>query len=350
MASGTGGLIPRFTATVLTCGHTALGVLPVLRVRPVLRTKRWPLVRSAAVLAAAALALAACGSAAPHTSASSGSGPATAPASAGQNASARTPAGNAGQAATLPAIAHTVVVVMENHSYGEVIGNPQAPYINQLAGQGTVFTNSHAVAHPSEPNYLALFSGSTQGVSSDSCPVTFDAANLASELIAAHKTFTGYAESLPAAGGSVCSSGEYARKHVPWVDFSNVPPSATQSLTSFPTGNYGQLPDVSFVIPNLCHDMHDCSVATGDSWLKRTMGGYATWAQQHASLLIVTWDEDDGSASNQIPTIFVGQQVRTGKSARPITHYSVLHTIESLYRLPPNANAATAAVITSVWR
>jgi phosphatidylinositol-3-phosphatase len=344
MASGTCGLIPCFTAAVLTCGHT------VLRVLGVLHTKPWPLGRPAVVLAAAALALTACGSAAPHASANSGSGHATASASAGQNASARTPSGNAGDAATLPVIAHTVVVVMENHSYGEVIGNPQAPYINQLAGEGTVFTNSHAVAHPSEPNYLALFSGSTQGVSSDSCPDTFNAANLASELIAAHKTFTGYAESLPAAGGSVCSSGEYARKHVPWVDFSNVPPSATRSFSSFPTGNYGHLPDVSFVIPNLCDDMHDCSVATGDSWLRRTMGGYASWAKQHASLLIVTWDEDDGSASNQIPTIFVGQEVRTGKSAMPITHYSVLHTIESLYRLSPNANAATAAVITSVWK
>jgi hypothetical protein len=317
MASGTCGLIPRFTA---------------------------------AILAVAALALSACGSAAPHASANSASGHATAPASAGQKASPATPTGHAGQAATLPAIAHTVVVVMENHSYGEVIGSSQAPYINQLAGEGTVFTNSRAVAHPSEPNYLALFSGSTQGVSSDSCPNTFGAANLASELIAAHKTFTGYAESLPAAGGSVCSSGEYARKHVPWVDFSNVPRSVTRSFSSFPTGNYGQLPDVSFVIPNLCDDMHDCSVATGDSWLRRNMSSYATWARQHSSLLIVTWDEDDGSASNQIPTIFVGQQVRTGKSAMPITHYSVLHTIESLYRLPPNANAATAAVITSVWR
>jgi hypothetical protein len=313
MASGACGLIPRFTA---------------------------------AVLAAAALALSACGSAAPHASAKSGSGDATAPGS-GRSASARTPSGQSG---ALPATAHTVIVVMENHSYGEVIGNPQAPYINRLAGEGTVFTNSHAVAHPSEPNYLALFSGSTQGVSSDSCPDTFDAANLASELIAAHKTFTGYAESLPAPGGSVCSSGEYARKHVPWVDFSNVPPSATRPFSSFPTGNYGQLPAVSFVIPNLCDDMHDCSVATGDSWLRRNMGGYATWARQHASLLIVTWDEDDGSATNQIPTIFVGQEVRTGKSAMPITHYSVLHTIESLYQLPPNANAATAAVITSVWR
>jgi len=258
--------------------------------------------------------------------------------------------GHAGGIGTLPAAAHTVVVVMENRSYGEVIGSREAPYINQLAGRGALFTDSHAVAHPSEPNYLALFSGSTQGVTDDACPRTFGAVNLASELFAAHKTFTGYAQSLPSQGGSVCSSGMYARKHVPWVNFSNVPASATKSFASFPAGDYGRLPTVSFVIPNLCDDMHSCSVATGDGWLKRNLGGYATWAGSHHSLLIVTWDENDGSTGNQVPTIFVGQQVRAGRYAVPINDYSVLHTIESMYQLRPDALAAGAGVITAVWR
>jgi phosphatidylinositol-3-phosphatase len=303
----------------------------------------------AVLLASAALALAACGSAAPQKPAASAASPATTPASAGQS-TASAPPGTAGQAAALPAIAHTVVVIMENNSYSAVIGNPEAPYINQLAGEGALFTDSHAVSHPSEPNYLALFSGSTQGVTSDACPYTFGTPNLASELIAAHKTFTGYVESLPAAGASVCSSGQYARKHVPWVNFSNVPSSVTASFSSFPTGNYGQLPTVSFVIPNLCNDMHDCSVATGDNWLKQNLSGYVTWAKQHDSLLILTWDENDGGSGNHIATIFAGQRVRPGSVATPVTHYSVLHTIESLYGLPPQANAQTAAVIRSVWR
>jgi phosphatidylinositol-3-phosphatase len=304
-----------------------------------------PLVSPAPLLAAAALALAACGSPSPHPAANTASGSA----SAGQNASAKTHSGNAAQVALLPAAAHTVIVVMENRSYGEVIGNPSAPYINQLAREGALFTNSHAVSHPSEPNYLALFSGSTQGVTSDRCPDTFHGANLASGLIAAHRSFAGYAESLPSQGAQVCSSGEYARKHVPWVDFSNVPSSATRSFSRFPAGNYGQLPAVSFVIPNMCDDMHNCSVATGDSWLKHNIGGYAAWAQKHDSLLILTWDENDGSAGNHIPTIFVGQKVRVGKFAIPITDYSVLRTIESLYRLPADGNTATASVISGVW-
>src|SRR5205807_382518 len=93
---------------------------------------------------------------------------------------------------TLPLPSHIVVVVEENHGYSEIIGSSQAPYINTLAGEGALFTNSHAITHPSEPNYLAFFSGSIQGVTDDSCPHTFSAANLGSELIAAKKTFIGY--------------------------------------------------------------------------------------------------------------------------------------------------------------
>jgi hypothetical protein len=246
--------------------------------------------------------------------------------------------------------AHTVIVVLENHSYGEVIGSRQAPFLNRLAGKGALFTGSRAVAHPSQPNYLALFSGSTHGVTDDSCPHRFTAANLASGLIAAGKTFAGYSEGLPRTGSAVCASGEYARKHVPWTNFSNVPAAASKPFSMFPAGRYTRLPTVSFVIPDLCHDMHDCSVATGDAWLKANIGGYATWAMTHHSLLIVTWDENDGSPGNRIPTIFAGQMVRSGRYGQRITHYSVLRTIENLYRLPLLGHAASASLIRGIWR
>jgi acid phosphatase len=242
--------------------------------------------------------------------------------------------------------------MMENHSYREIIGNPAAPYINALAQRSALFTNSHAVTHPSEPNYLALFSGSTQGVTDDSCPHTFTGPDLASQLAAAHRTFAGYAESLPAGGAAVCSAGEYARKHVPWADFANVPASATRPMPAFPTkpAGYARLPTLSLVIPNLCDDMHDCPVGTGDGWLQRHLGGYANWAMTHHSLLIVTWDENDGSPGNQIATIFAGQQVRPGRYAEPISHYGVLRTLEYLYRLPPLGAAATARPATNIWK
>jgi len=249
-----------------------------------------------------------------------------------------------------PQPAHTVIVVLENHGYSQVIGSSDAPFLNQLASRGALFTHSHAITHPSEPNYLALFSGSTQGVTSDACPVTFTAPNLATGLLAAGKTFAGYAEGLPAPGSTVCSAGEYARKHVPWADFRNVPAALNQPFSRFPAADFGRLPAVSFVIPNLCNDMHDCSVATGDSWLRAHLGGYATWAMTHDSLLIVTFDEDDGGGANQIPTIFAGQQVRPGHYSERINHYSVLATIEAAYGLARAGSAAGAAPIGDIWR
>ncbi len=253
-------------------------------------------------------------------------------------------------AGSVPMPAHTVVVVLENHAYSEVIGNSAAPFINTLAAHGAVFTDSHAITHPSEPNYLALFSGSTQGVSSDSCPNEFTAHNLGADLISAGKTFAGYSEDLPSIGSEVCSAGEYARKHVPWTNFRNVPGSVSKPFTSFPAADFASLPTVSFVIPNLCNDMHDCSVATGDTWLRAHIGPYATWAMTHDSLLIITWDEDDGSQANQIPTIFAGQPVKPGRYGELITHYSVLATLEAAYDLPRDANAAKTGPITNIWR
>ena len=260
------------------------------------------------------------------------------------------PSASASKAASVPQPAHTVVVVLENHGYGEVIGSSDAPFLNQLAGRGALFTQSYAITHPSEPNYLALFSGSTHGVTSDACPVTFTAPNLAAGLLSAGKTFAGYAQGLPATGSTVCSDAEYARKHVPWADFRNIPASVNQPFSSFPASDFGSLPTVSFVVPNLCNDMHDCSVATGDSWLRAHLGGYATWAMTHDSLLIMTFDEDDGGGPNQIPTIFVGQQVRSGRYAERITHYSVLATIEAAYGLARDGGAASTAPISNVWQ
>lgn len=253
-------------------------------------------------------------------------------------------------AQAVPAPAHVVIVIMENHSFNQIIGSSHAPYVNRLAAKGALFTSSYAISHPSEPNYLAMFSGSTQNIASDSCPHRYSSANLGSELIAAHLTFAGYSEGLPRTGSTVCTSRDYARKHVPWINFTNVPASDSKPFTSFPAGNYGTLPTVSFVIPNVCHDMDNCSIATGDGWLKTHMAGYATWAQTHHSLLILTWDEDEGNAGNHIPTIFLGQLVNPGRYSVRITHYSVLRMVETLYHLRLNGHAASASTINAVWK
>ncbi len=244
------------------------------------------------------------------------------------------------QSAPIPRYDHVLVVVMENHGLTQIVGNSQAPYITSLSTQGANFTNSHGVTHPSEPNYIALFSGSTQGVSNDNCPFTFTTNNLGAQLIGAGLSFTGYSESMPSAGYTGCTSGSYARKHNPWVNFSNVPASANQPYTSFPT-NFASLPTVAVLVPNLISDMHDGTVSQGDTWLRNNIDAYAQWAKTHNSLLILTFDEDDSSTSaNLVPTIFVGANVVAGNYSELINHYNVLTTLESMYGLAA-LNAAT---------
>ena len=255
-------------------------------------------------------------------------------------------------AAQLPLFDHVVVVVMENHSFSQIIGNANAPYINALAEQNANFTQSFAIEHPSQPNYLDLYSGSNQGVTDDSCPHAFNTANLGGQLIAANFTFAGYSEGLPAAGSTVCSSGTapytYQRKHNPWVNFGDVPAASNQPFSAFP-GDFTLLPTVSFVVPNQCHDMHDCSVATGDAWLQANIDPYAQWAKLHNSLMVLTWDENDSSIPNRITTIFVGAHVVPGQYAETINHYTVLATLEALYGLDAIGGAAAKTPITDVW-
>jgi len=204
------------------------------------------------------------------------------------------------------------------------------------------------VTHPSEPNYLALYSGSTQGLTDDSCPHTYTGENLGHQLIAAGKTFKGYSESMPSDGYTGCTSGRYARKHNPWVNFTNVPSSSNLRFSVFPT-DFTTLPKVSIVVPNLCSDMHDCSVPTGDTWLKNHLDGYATWAKTHNSLLLVTFDEDDHSASNRVPTLFSGAHVATGSYAEHITHYTVLRTLQSLTGVACAGNSCSVSPISDIW-
>ncbi|MDB5933265.1 MAG: acid phosphatase [Massilia sp.] len=237
--------------------------------------------------------------------------------------------------AALPRYDHVVIVVMENHGLSQVVGNPAAPYITSLSLRGANFTDSHGIAHPSQPNYLAIFSGSTQGITDDSCPHTFKGVNnLGAQLLASGLTFAGYSESLPSAGYSGCSSGKYARKHNPWVNFPNVPVSSNLPYSAFPT-DYATLPAVSFVVPNLISDMHDGSIGTGDLWLKANIDAFVQWASAHSSLLILTFDEDDSATSaNRVPTILVGADIKAGTYTEPVNHYNILATIESIFRLP----------------
>ena len=258
------------------------------------------------------------------------------------------------KAAAVPTPAHVVIVVEENRSQTNIIGNKSAPFINQLAANGAMMTQSFAEVHPSEPNYYALFAGSTLGVKENVCPVNgANTPNLGSELLTAGYTFVGFAESLPAVGSPACSAGKYARKHVPWASFTNIPGSHSLPFSAFPAPgnpqNYATLPTVALVIPNLDDDMHDGSIAQGDAWLYQNLSQYASWAKANNSLLILTWDEDDNTSRNQIPTVIYGANVRPGAYGETISHYNVLSTLEQMYGLPKLGYATRAPAITDIW-
>ena len=222
--------------------------------------------------------------------------------------------------AGLPAYDHVVIVVEENKDYEQIIDNPNAPYINlTLRKEGANFTQVFGEEHKSQGNYFWLFSGSNQGVGfNDEVPSAqnnkdypFRTANLGAALIAAKRSFKGYAEDLPAIGSCIdlapvsAKHKLYARKHVPWISFANVPNGDTVATSSnlrfadFPTdpADFKTLPTVAFVIPNLDNDMHNGapaeSIPRGDAWLKKNLGAYYQWAREHNSLLILTWDESD---------------------------------------------------------
>ena len=168
----------------------------------------------------------------------------------------------------LPRPDHVVLVIEENHAYSQIIGNADCPYINQLADQGALLTQSYALGHPSQPNYLALFAGSTFEVTDDVCPSKgspYALPNLASLLQGAGLSFVGYSEDLPEAGSQACKDQKkhgYRRKHNPWVNFSNLPAAANQPFTAFPS-DFSALPTVAFVVANLEHDMHDGTSGPG---------------------------------------------------------------------------------------
>lgn len=234
----------------------------------------------------------------------------------------------------IPVAAHVVVVVLENYGFTEIMNSDETPFIRDLARRGALFTHSTAIAHPSEPNYFALFSGSTQGVTDDA-EYRFTAPTLAGALRSVGKTFVGYAEA-----GS-------PRRHNPWESFDDAA-GVGRDFSAFPL-DFSRLPTVSFVVPNGDDDMHNGSIGRADAWLRKWIGPYVNWASAHNSLLILTFDEDDRRENNRITTIFVGANVRSGRYDQVIDHLSVLRTIEVMYGLPALGQSAGTSPITGVW-
>lgn len=247
-------------------------------------------------------------------------------------------------AGRVPIFRHAYVLVLENKSLHSIIGNSQAPYLNGLAKRYALATNYAALAHPSEPNYLGLFSGSTHGITDDGSH-NVDGPSIATELDAAGRSWRVVEQNVPAGcfTGRSASDGEdgpgtYARKHNPAISFTAIQgsPAGCANIVDFSRFRAGAA-DYQFIAPNLCNDMHDCSVAHGDAFIRDFLGSLLsgpTWGPD--DVVFVTFDEaGHGDKQNLVPLIVVSDKVRGGfQSTTPHTHYSLLRTIEESWGLP----------------
>jgi len=257
----------------------------------------------------------------------------------------------------LPTFDHVYVLVLENHEYGSIVGSSQAPYLNGLIARYGLATDYHGVAHPSEPNYLALWAGSTFGVRDDGVH-DLSATSVADQLDSHGRSWHVYAQNLPSACSTVATSddggrvdlvgkpGWYARKHEPAISFTSVSGSParcariTRLATFSPTAA-----DLELIVPNEQNDMHDGTIADGDGFLAAFVPRITDSPAFARSLLLITFDEGATSAGGggHVATVAISPLVRPGaRSDVAHDHYSLLRTIENAWNLGCVANTCAA--------
>lgn len=260
-------------------------------------------------------------------------------------------------AARVPRFSHVVVIVMENKDCGDVIGNPEAPYINSLAGRSALATESFAITHPSLPNYLALTGGSTFGIRSDCTTCHVPATNLVDQLEAAGLSWKAYMESMPAPCFRGTKAGLYAKKHNPFLYYDNISQRPARCANVVPLDHLTadvrrrKLPAFSWITPNLCDDMHNrnCGIRAGDKFLSRLLPPLLH-AVGSNGVVFLTWDEGESSSTEgccekagggHVATIVAGPLAQPGaRSSLPYDHYSLLRTIEDGFGVPRLRSAA----------
>jgi acid phosphatase len=269
----------------------------------------------------------------------------------------------------VPNFSHVIVIIFENTEYSSVVGSSSWPNFNHLAQQYTLMTNDYAVSHPSLPNYLALTSGSTQGITSDCTTCWINATNIADQVESSGRTWKGYMENMP----SPCylgDSGTYAQRHNPFVYYNDIRTNTTRCnkddvpLTQFDTDlSNNQLPALAWITPNLCNDGHDCAASTADTFLGNEVNKIlSSPAFDSNSLLVITFDEGTttasccglpSSAGGKIATLLIGNLVKPGyQDATPYSHYSLVKTIEQGWGLSELNHAADLLtnVILAPWK
>ena len=290
------------------------------------------------------------------TAAATAAAPAATSAAAASHPAPQPPAPPAPPAAGVPAFSHIFVIVMENTEYGNIIGSGAAPYINGLANSYGLATNYYGASHPSLPNYLALTAGSTFGIASDCTTCFVNATNIADQVEASGRSWKAYMEDMPTPCFTGPWSGNYAMKHDPFMyydDIRNNPARCATHVVPFTQFwgdmSSGNVPNFVWVTPNMCNDMHDCSVSTGDAWLRNVVPAItASAAFRNGGVLFITWDEGSTSAGccgdswgGHVATLVISPRSINGlRSGVAENHYSLLRTIEDGFRLG-HLNAAS---------
>lgn len=239
----------------------------------------------------------------------------------------------------VPRLAHVVVVVFENHEANAVLGSGDAPTFDRLAARYGTLTQYYAVTHPSLPNYLALVSGSTQGITDDCTSCVAPGTSIGTSLDKAHLTWGGYAEGYP-------SSPLFAKKHMPFLYF----PSDASHVHPMTAFRPKSPPAFAFIAPNLCNDAHDCSVQTADRWLARFVPPLLKLPR---TVVFVVFDEGttDVRGGGHVAALALGAAIRRGvTSAQPASHYVLLRTVEDALGLPRLGASAHVRPLAGIWR
>jgi hypothetical protein len=247
-----------------------------------------------------------------------------------------------GVAASAPTWEHVVWIVMENKAASQIVGASSAPYINSLAARCGSASSFFAETHPSLPNYVAMTSGSPQGISDDNAPSSHPL-NVESIFSQLGSNWKSLQESMPS-NCAKASSGQYAVKHNPAAYYTNI--ASACAAQDVPLTDP---PDISarftFVTPNMCSDMHDCNVNQGDAWLGTWLPRFLSTPEYHSgkTAIFLTFDEDDMSSNNHIATLVVSPSTPAGMvDGAPWNHYSMLRTTEEMLGLPAIGGAVTA--------
>jgi acid phosphatase len=267
----------------------------------------------------------------------------------------------------VPVVDHVILVVLENHSFSQVIGSPAMPFFNSLASQNSLAGNYFANTHPSIGNYFMLTTGNIE-TSDDNFGGTIGGDNITAALTGANKTWKAYMESLPSVGYTGGDTGLYIKHHDPMVYFNSVLGSSSQLANVLPFTQLAvdlaaaSFPSFALIVPNVENDGHNCpggatscadsdKLAAADAWLQNNVAPLIGNPSLGNSVLIVTFDEGDAAdvsnGGGQIATVLVGARVRTGfVSATFYQHQNTLRLILDLLNVSdhPGASAGAASM------